>query len=269
MLKSRNPAGFFLPAIALDRKSPNPLYKQLYEGIRQAVLGGILKKGFRLPSTLYLAAELRISRNIAVIAFEQLLAEGYLQSHTGAGIFVNQTLPEEVLQVRSPGQRENKVISGRGSTIRLGKICPPAYSKLRYAPFRFGLPALEHLPLELWGRLLIRHCRQASPGIVIHGDPAGYRRLREAIASYVGVARAVRCSADQVIIINGSQQAIDLAARVLAEPGDYAAVEDPGCAGALRHPDSRPQGAPHQGGERWLSVSGNCRPIAPAQDSLA
>lgn len=125
------------------------------------------------------------------------------------------------------------MLSARGSTIqKLARFTPALSPKLRYAPFRFGLPALDQLPLELWGRLLIRHCRRASPAVGIHGDPIGYRRLREAIASYVGVARAVRCTAEQVIIVNGSQQAIDLAARVLADPGDHAVVEDPGYAGA-------------------------------------
>lgn len=230
---SRNPAGFFLPAIALDRSSAIPLYKQLYEAIRQAVLRGTLKKGLRLPSTRYLATELEISRNIVVLAFEQLLAEGYLQSRTGAGTFVSHTLPEEVLQVQSQIGGGARELSARGSTIRnLAQFTPAIAPKLRYAPFRFGLPALDQLPLELWGRLLIRHCRRASPAVAIHGDPAGYRRLREAIASYVGVARAVRCTADQVIIVNGSQQAIDLAARVLADPGDHVVVEDPGYGGA-------------------------------------
>ena len=230
---SRNPAGFFLPAIALDRKSSLPLYQQLYESIRQAVLQGTLKKGLRLPSTRYLATELEISRNIVVLAFEQLLAEGYLQAHTGAGTFVSHTLPEEVLQVHRPQPPDERRLSKRGSTIQaLARFTPHITPKLRYAPFRFGLPALDHLPLELWGRLLARHCRQASAEVAIHGDPIGYRKLREAIASYVGVARAVRCTADQVIIVNGSQQAIDLAARVLADPGDHAIVEDPGYAGA-------------------------------------
>lgn len=233
IVMSRNPAAFFLPAIALDRKSSVPLYRQLYETIRQAVLQGTLKKGLRLPSTRDFAAELEISRNIVVLAFEQLLAEGYLQAHTGAGTFVSHTLPEEVLQVHRSQPPEERRIAKRGSTIQaLARFTPPVALKLRYAPFRFGLPALDHLPLELWGRLLIRHCRLASAEVAIHGDPIGYRRLRDAIASYVGVARAVRCTADQVIIVNGSQQAIDLAARVLADPGDHAIVEDPGYAGA-------------------------------------
>ena len=227
------PRGVFLPAISLERESPVPLYKQLYQAIRQAILSGTLTKELRLPSTRLLAAELKVSRNIVVIAFEQLLAEGYIQSRTGAGTFVTKTLPEEVLQVQGQSATGNRTLSERGKAIRrLSFFVPPPSPKLRYAPFRHGLPALDHLPLELWGRFLARHCRKASAEIAIHGDPAGLRRLREVIASYAGVARGVRCSADQVIIVNGSQQAIDIAARVLADPDDAAVIEDPGYSGA-------------------------------------
>jgi GntR family transcriptional regulator / MocR family aminotransferase len=229
----RRASGFLIPGIALDRRSRTPLYRQLYEAIRQGILSGTLKRGIRLPSTRCFASELQVSRNIVMIAFEQLLAEGYLRCKTGAGTFITSTLPEDVLQVHGRFGQGDRKLSKRGTVVR--KISLPISShdlKLRYAPFRFGLPALEHLPLELWGRLLLAHCRKASPEIAVPSHPAGIQKLREAIASYVGVARAVRCRAEQVIIVNGSQQAIDLAARVLADPGDLAAVEDPGYPGA-------------------------------------
>jgi GntR family transcriptional regulator/MocR family aminotransferase len=233
LLVPRNAGKFFLPAIGLDRESPTPLYKQLYEKIRHEILHSTLKKGLRLPSTRYLAAELHISRNIVLLAFEQLIAEGYLQSRTGAGTFVTKMLPEEVLQVQGQRRNGDRNLSSRGKLVRkVARTPAPLDPKLRYAPFRFGLPSLEELPLERWGQLLLRHSRQASPEIAIPSNPAGYNKLREAIASYVGVARAVRCCAEQVIIVNGSQQGIDLAARVLADPGDFAIVEDPGYLGA-------------------------------------
>lgn len=229
----KNASGFFLPAIALDRESPNPLYKQLYEAIRQDILRGTLKRGLRLPSTRYLAAELHVSRNIVVIGFEQLMAEGYLECKTGAGTFVTNTLPEEVLQVQNRSVSGNRALSARGTTIRkISRSIPDPDPRLRYAPFRFGLPALDALPLEIWGRLLLEHCRKASPEIGVPSNQAGHIRLREAIASYAGVSRGVRCQVEQVIITSGSQQAIDLAARVLADPGDYAVIEDPGYLGA-------------------------------------
>jgi GntR family transcriptional regulator/MocR family aminotransferase len=230
---SKSPAGIFLPLMNLDPASPLPLYKQLYEEIRQAILRGSLRKGLRLPSTRYIATELHISRNTVVIAFEQLLAEGYIQSKTGSGTVVTDTLPDDVLRVERQPLSGNRTISQRGKTIRkLSSFVPRLDLRLRYAPFHFGLPALSELPLDLWGRLVARHCKTAPIEIAVHGDPAGLRRLREAIASYLGVARGVRCHADQVIIVNGSQQALDLSARVVADPGDAAVMEDPGYSGA-------------------------------------
>src|SRR6516162_11115833 len=231
---SKRPSGVFLPAISLERATSLPLYKQLYQSIRQSILRGTLRKGLRLPSTRTLAHELRGSRNIVVIAFEQLLAESYIESRTGAGTFVTETLPEDVLQVGNRPLNGNRRLSERGETFKhLPQLALPARDpKLRYAPFRYGLPALDELPLDLWGRLLARHCRTAPAEVAVHGDPGGLPRLREAIASYVGAARGVRCRTEQVIITNGSQQAIDLAARVLADPGEAAIIEDPGYIGA-------------------------------------
>ena len=231
---SKRPSGVFLPAISLERATSLPLYKQLYQSIRQSILRGTLRKGLRLPSTRTLAHELRVSRNIVVIAFEQLLAEGYIESRTGAGTFVTATLPEDVLQVGNRPLNGNRRLSERGETFKhLPQLALPARDpKLRYAPFRYGLPALDELPLDLWGRLLARHCRKAPAEIAVHGEAAGLLRLRDAIATYVGVARGVRCYAGQIIVVNGSQQAIDLAARVLADPGDVAIIEDPGYIGA-------------------------------------
>jgi GntR family transcriptional regulator/MocR family aminotransferase len=205
------------------------MYKQLFESIRQAILCGTLNRGVRLPSTRQLAAELHVSRNIVVIAFEQLLAEGYLESKTGAGTFVADTLPDHVLQVHNHSVNGDRTLSARGRmTGRLMRFIVSEERKLSYIPFTYGFPAFDELPLDLWARLLARHCRRASTEIISNSDPAGLRTLREAIASYVGVARGVRCQAEQVIIVNGSQQAIDLAARVLLDPGDVAIMEDPG-----------------------------------------
>src|SRR5262244_2411162 len=111
---SKRPSGVFLPAISLERATSLPLYKQLYQSIRQSILRGTLRKGLRLPSTRTLAHELRVSRNIVVIAFEQLLAEGYIESRTGAGTFVTNTLPDEVLQLESARTNGNRALSARG-----------------------------------------------------------------------------------------------------------------------------------------------------------
>ena len=222
----------------VERASAVPLYRQIYDAVRSAILDGRLRGGLRLPSTRLLAQELGVSRNIVVLAFEQLLAEGYLEAKTGAGTSVAKTMPEEFLHVgrRSAlqgGSRERKPLSKRGEKISSLTSSVHALSPAaRLAPFQYGLPALDELPLELWGRLVARHFRKATREMLGHGDSAGLGILREAIASYVGVARGVRCSPSQVIVVNGSQQAIDLAARVLLDPDDCAVVENPGYVGA-------------------------------------
>ena len=235
---AKQPQSVFLPPVEIDRSSNIPLYRQIYEKVRRLILDGTLRGGLRLPSSRLLAQELGVSRNIVVLAFEQLLAEGYLEAKTGAGTSVAKTMPDQILQVERRTaeahrpERKN-VLSKRGQriaslTMRARSTVPVA----RFAPFEYGLPALDQLPLEVWGRLVARHFRRAPKELLGHGDSAGYWPLREAVASYAGVVRGVRCSPSQVIVVNGSQQAIDLAARVLLDPGDQAVVENPGYLGA-------------------------------------
>ena len=235
---AKHPNAVFSLPVAVDRSSVVPLYRQIYDAVRHGILDGRLRGGLRLPSTRLLAEELGVSRNIVVLAFEQLLAEGYLEAKIGAGTSVAKTVPEELLHVGRRGGQERpaphrKTVSKRGEkisslTARAHALAPAA----RFAPFQYGLPALDELPLELWGRLVARHFRKATKELLGHGDSAGLGILREAIASYAGVARGVRCSPSQVIVVNGSQQALDLAARVLLDPGDCAVVENPGYVGA-------------------------------------
>ena len=235
---AKQPRSVFLPPVNVDRASEIPLYKQIYEEIRRLILEGSLRRGLRLPSTRLLAQELRVSRNIVVLAFEQLLAEGYLEARTGAGTSVAKTMPDEILHVeRRSGQArpspKHHALSKRGQRIAaLTATTRMLIPAARFVPFQYGLPALDELPLEIWGRLVARHFRRAPKELLGQGDSAGYWPLREAVASYAGVVRGVRCHPRQVIVVNGSQQAIDLAARVLLDPGDRALVENPGYLGA-------------------------------------
>jgi GntR family transcriptional regulator/MocR family aminotransferase len=226
----------FAPA-TLDAGAGVPLYRQLYEGIRRAILAGQLKAGTRLPSTRELAFELKISRNTVMNAFEQLLAEGYVEGHTGSGTFVSRTLPDELLNARA-GQRRvartlrvRRSISSRGAMLAATRV---SASRLegRARPFRPGTPALDAFPFETWSRLVARHWRRPRRDLLNYGDPAGHAPLRAAIAAYLGAARAVMCEPEQVIIVAGAQQALDLSARVLLDPGDAAWVEEPGYLGA-------------------------------------
>ncbi|HEV2859607.1 MAG TPA: PLP-dependent aminotransferase family protein [Pyrinomonadaceae bacterium] len=235
-----------LAAAALDPRSGLPLYRQLYESLRAGILDGRLRPGARLPSTRELASTLNVSRNTVMNAFEQLLAEGYLEGHVGSGTFVTRSLPEDTLHARAHGDghkaratgRDSR--QGRGATHALSQRgaelarspASAAISDGRALPFRPGTPALDKFPFEIWGRLAARHWRKPPPALLGYGEPAGHHPLREAIATYLGTARAVRCEPSQVIVTAGAQQALDLAARVLLDPGDPVWIEDPGYLGA-------------------------------------
>jgi GntR family transcriptional regulator/MocR family aminotransferase len=226
-----------IAGLGLDRGAALPLQRQLYDGVRQAILAGRLRPGARLPSTRALAADLGASRNTVLAAFEQLGAEGYLEGRVGSGTAVARALPESLLEARPeaggagrpPGRRPR--LSRRGERLAgtgLALTRAPAAPR----PFRTGLPALDAFPLDTWARLVARRWRRAPRQLLDYGDPAGYLPLREAIAAYLRASRAVRCEAGQVIVVTGSQQAVDLAARVLADAGDTAWIEEPGYPGA-------------------------------------
>lgn len=230
-----------LGLISLDRASSVSLYRQLYESLREAILKRQLKPGTQLPATRVLAVDLDVSRNTVTNAYDQLTAEGYLTGKTGAGTFVTLDLPDEVLQVRSsrqPAQQQidhsaldTSDLSRRGAAMMATPVTLTQYS-LKPRPFRTGLPDLDAFPTKIWARLMARRWRALSPDLLTYGPPAGYQPLREAIAAYVGAARGVRCEPDQVMVVSGAQQALDLAARVLLNPGDPVWVEDPGYLGA-------------------------------------
>jgi GntR family transcriptional regulator/MocR family aminotransferase len=220
--------------VELDPARALPLFRQLYGGIRDAVLGGRLPAGTRLPPSRGLAAELGVSRNTVTLAYDQLVAEGYLRGRPRSGMQVATTLPPRAAPkpVRSAGARAHEPprVSARGLAIASAPMPGLAWAGKPPEPFRPGVPALDLFPLRLWSRLVHRRLRRPPP--LGYGDPAGYAPLRAAIAEYVSAARGARCVADQVIVVNGSQQGVDLAARMLLDSGDEAWMEDPGYPGA-------------------------------------
>ena len=224
-----------------DKHGASPLHRQIYEAIRRAILSGEFKRGMRLPATRVLAEQLDVARMTVVNAYEQLLIEGYLEGRTGAGTYVAATIPEEMLQITRGGSTRRKLSpTARSRTLsRSGEwLAARTLSELRVRAngnnfaFQVGLPAVDEFPFAVWSRLTARRLRRPPRELLCYGDPAGYRPLRASMAAHLQSTRAVQCDADQVIIVAGSQQALDLAARVLHNPGDAAWVEDPGYPGA-------------------------------------
>jgi GntR family transcriptional regulator/MocR family aminotransferase len=204
-----------------------PFYQQVYSQIRDAILGGRLQVGGRLPSTRDLAAQYEISRNTVNLAYERLLSEGYIEAKRGSGTYVASIFSTPVARKRWITHRPAEPIALAESVRNLEKwIYTAPYLALPY-DFRQGIPALEHFPLAIWRRIVARHLRRISPDLARYGEPAGYRPLREAIASYLQRSRAVHCDAEQVVVTTGSQQALDLLARLLVMPGQQVVVENP------------------------------------------
>jgi GntR family transcriptional regulator/MocR family aminotransferase len=214
-------------AIPLCRDG-EPLFRQVYRGIRQAILSGAVRAGERLPSTRDLAEQLGISRTVMVLAYEHLLAEGFIDGRGGSGTFVSQGLARNVVrgsrsQARLPLSRFGNVVSGSMATVDtpLPRPVAPRYN------FIYGRSDLATFPFAAWRRLLLRQARKGSMRHFDYGSAQGNVALREAICTYLRRSRSVVCDPDEVIVVNGSQQALDLVIRVLVDPGDAVALENP------------------------------------------
>jgi len=224
-----------------DNPCAVPLYRQIYEAVCRSILSGEFNRGMQLPATRQLAKELGVSRMTVVNAYDQLLAEGYIEGRTGAGTFVASTLPDAMLRVeevhsshrQEPDQPRNHTLSRRGKWLASTsvKTLRVQADSDNYA-FQNGMPAVDEFPFRVWSQIASRRLRNPPRELLGYGDPAGYLPLRAGLAAHLKSARAVRCDASQVIIVAGSQQALDLTARVLLDPDDVAWVEDPCYPGA-------------------------------------
>jgi len=213
------------------------LGRWLYSELRAAILDARLKPGSRMPSTRGLAKQYALARGTVAAAFEQLKNEGYVEATVGAGTFVSASLPDESLPIQSgppdPVIEQSKAgLSLRGQSAVDGvRLLPASHSVGR--AFRSYEPAIDLFPVALWSRVAGRVLRNAPRSLYGQGDARGYLPLRRAIAEYIGPARGVRCHADQIVITSGTQQGLDLVARLLLDPGDSVWLEDPGYPGAL------------------------------------
>jgi GntR family transcriptional regulator / MocR family aminotransferase len=220
--------------IRLEPRGRRTLQQQIYDGIRRAILNGVVAPGTKLQSSRELALELRVSRTTTLLAYEQLTAEGYLTSRQGSGTFVSHELPDDIAAaatIRRPANGRHPPLSRRGMALAL---VPAAAQRVGFAPrpFRLGTPALDLFPVPLWTQLVNRRLKSATLRQLDYGPYAGLESLREAIAEYVQAARGTRCGADQVIVTSGSKPGLDLICRLLIDPGDPVWMEEPGFPGA-------------------------------------
>src|SRR5437763_661261 len=211
--------------ITIDRRASKPLYQQIYDSFRSRIIRGELRAGDLVPSSRELARESRISRLPVLTAYAQLLAEGYFESRVGAGTFISSSLPSRSTGSLPSAARGQRLLSAQVAAL-------PKYERPSWAeslgPFQVGQPELQKFPIEIWLRLVARYSRRMRLKALQYADAMGLPELRQAIATYLRTSRGVRCEAQQVMIVSGSQQALDLASRVLLEAGRAAMVEAPG-----------------------------------------
>jgi GntR family transcriptional regulator/MocR family aminotransferase len=237
--------------INLDPASSAPLQQQLYDEFRRLILTGGLTPGQRVPSTRELSKSLGVSRTTVTASYDYLLSEGYLESATGSGTYVSRKLPDELLRASmaeaavlesQPEIPVDKIgnrkilerLSWYGSSLETRGWMVFSGQESEYE-FSFGRPDFDHFPMREWLQLISQHARKKRLSVLDYpGRSQGYLPLREALSEYLGRSRALQASADQIIVVNGSQQAIDLVTRVLIDRGDAAAIEEPGYLGAQR-----------------------------------
>ncbi|WP_439611958.1 PLP-dependent aminotransferase family protein [Reyranella sp.] len=221
--------------LALDPQSAEPLHRQIGEQMRRAILEGRLKPGTRLPSSRLMAQDLDCARGTVVLAFDQLVAEGYVVSHAGSAMSVAADLPDEMLTVPRIGPSPPRSTAAKPAVARRARaLLADAPSPAPAGPplaFPTGQPDREAFPFALWAKLLEREWRR--PGVEGAGavHPFGHAGLREAIAAYLGVARGFTCDPGSIIVTTGIRHGLSLFAEVALDAGDTAWIEEPGFVG--------------------------------------
>jgi GntR family transcriptional regulator/MocR family aminotransferase len=220
-----------------------PAFRQIYRALRASIVGGELAAGTRLPPTRTLAEELGVSRTTVLQAYEQLAAEGFIVGRTGSGSYVS-TVTDASAKRRAPAgataaARPRPALSRFAQRLEERRSRPLYSSYVSEQPpvaydFRYGRPSIADFPIRAWQRCLGRRARAASVRAHDYGHPQGSPALRSALAGYLSRARGVAVDGEHLLIVTGSQQGLDLAARVLLDPGDTAVVEEPGYEGARR-----------------------------------
>jgi len=218
-----------LDVLAIDRTLSTPVHRQVYSAIREYILDRRLLPRAKLPATRDLAKQLGVGRNTIVAAYDQLLAEGFVEARPGSCTRVAELLERPR---RAGSQRAPSPCSGLSRRGALIASLPQPHRTPGVIALYPGVPETESFPFSVWARLLARNARKLDDDVVGLHDFAGHPRLRKAIADYLGVARGVVCQPEQVIVVTGAQAALDLSARILIDDGDCAWMEEPGYRGA-------------------------------------
>lgn len=215
-----------------------PLHRRIYLSLRRDIVDGVIMPGASLPSSRRLAADLRVSRGTVVTAYEQLRGEGYLDANLGGGTRVAGSVPDLCLRAANEPTQIGSAADARRPSRRGRQIAddwrsvPFEFMQAGPRAFRSTPPAIDIFPIDTWSRIASRQWRRATTRDLSYGQPMGYLPLRRVIADHVRTIRGVRCTVEQVMVVAGTQQAMDISARALLDPGDTAWIEDPAYFGA-------------------------------------
>jgi GntR family transcriptional regulator / MocR family aminotransferase len=224
----RSPGWTELHGWHVDRGIRTPLLRQVYLQIRSAVTAGVFAPGAKLPSSRAMALRLGVARGSVVEAYRQLLAEGYVEGRPGAGTFVSAGMSELAPRSSRAARARRASLQGIPPAAKLLPEFERADAQLDNEPFSTGRIMIDARTAEIWRRLTHRAARSIDLTELGYTDPAGLLPLRRGICDYLTAARAVRCTPEQIVVTAGTQQAIDIAIRILLTPGDDVWVEDPG-----------------------------------------
>ncbi|MER9229760.1 PLP-dependent aminotransferase family protein [Mesorhizobium sp. M0664] len=218
-----------LDIMSVDRASEEPMHRQIYGALRRFILDGQIPQNTLLPSTRSLAEDLKVGRNTVIAAYDQLLAEGFIEARAGSGTWVAPIQQNRPLASLRAGLAAPQKLSRRGQTIVNGPQPPRNAGVINFHP---GVPETASFPFTIWSSLLVRNARSRDDSLLGYLSFAGHPGLRQAIASTICLSRGISCTADQVIIVTGAQAALDLVSRVLMDEGDHVWMEEPGYLGA-------------------------------------
>jgi GntR family transcriptional regulator / MocR family aminotransferase len=220
--------------VSINKDNSVPLYLQIYQQLRQSILNGQLAPGSRLPPSRKFAKACGVARITISEAYDQLQAEGFVVSRTGSGTFVTDNLPN----LASQGNRLTANIGKRpfrptfsqwGNRVLAARSKPERPFAHRPAiDFGFGRSFPHIFPYDVWRKLLARYLSTDDVMLSRYGSVAGFLPLRQAIANYLQKLRGVVCQPEQIVIVNGAQQALDILARLLLQPNDEVLMETPG-----------------------------------------
>jgi GntR family transcriptional regulator/MocR family aminotransferase len=216
-----------LDILSVDRASDEPMHRQIYAALRRLMLDGQIQQHTLLPSTRALAEDLRVGRNTVIAAYDQLLAEGFIEARAGSGTWVAPI--KQARPAPSRPKRNADRLSRRGQTIVDG---PQPTRNAGVINFHPGVPETASFPFSIWSSLLVRNARSRDESLLGYLNFAGHPGLRATIANNISLSRGINCTADQVIVVTGAQAALDLVSRVLMDEGDHVWMEEPGYLGA-------------------------------------